>query len=85
MSDAMKYRTKEEMEKAKQRDPIGLYQVKLRERGILSQEQIERLEQEVADEINQATSQADADPMPELEARFEDVLAETYPFEPKER
>jgi pyruvate dehydrogenase E1 component alpha subunit len=84
MSDAMKYRTKEEMEKAKQRDPIGLYQVKLRERGILSQEQIERLEDEVAEEVNQATAQADADPMPELESRFEDVLAETYPYQPKE-
>lgn len=81
MSDAMKYRTKEEMEKAKQRDPIGLYQVKLRERGLLSQEQIERLEQEVADEISNATAQADADPMPELESRFDDVLAEKYPFE----
>ncbi|HWB54292.1 MAG TPA: thiamine pyrophosphate-dependent enzyme, partial [Tepidisphaeraceae bacterium] len=34
MSDAMKYRTKKEMEEAKHRDPIGLYQVKLRERGI---------------------------------------------------
>lgn len=83
MSDAMKYRTKEEMEKAKQRDPIGLYQVKLRERGILSQEQIERLEEEVAEEINQATEQANNDPMPALESRFEDVLAETYPYQPE--
>jgi pyruvate dehydrogenase E1 component alpha subunit len=83
MSDAMKYRTKDEMEKAKQRDPIALYQVKLRERGILSQEQIERLEEEVAEEINQATDQANKDPMPELEARFEDVLSETYPYQPK--
>jgi pyruvate dehydrogenase E1 component alpha subunit len=82
MSDAMKYRTKKEMEEARHRDPIGLYQVKLRERGILSQEQIERLEAEVAEEINSATAQADADPHPALEARFDDALAEKYPYEP---
>jgi TPP-dependent pyruvate/acetoin dehydrogenase alpha subunit len=37
----------------------------------------------VAEEVNQATAQADADPMPELESRFEDVLAEKYPYQPK--
>ena len=31
MSDAMKYRSKEEMDKARQRDPISLYQLRLRD------------------------------------------------------
>src|SRR5258707_13174385 len=35
MSDAMAYRTKEEMERARQRDPITLYEVRLREKGML--------------------------------------------------
>ena len=30
MSDAMKYRTKDELEKARHRDPITLYEVRLR-------------------------------------------------------
>ena len=35
MSDPMKYRTKEEAEKAKLRDPIALYELRLREKGLL--------------------------------------------------
>src|SRR5438552_12204076 len=41
MSDAMKYRTKEEMERAKNRDPISLYEMRLREKGLISEQQIE--------------------------------------------
>jgi pyruvate dehydrogenase E1 component alpha subunit len=83
MSDAMKYRTKEEMERAKQRDPISLYEGRLREKGLISDEQIEQLQEEVAEEIAEGVRQADADPHPPLEDRFNDVLAEKYPFQPK--
>jgi pyruvate dehydrogenase E1 component alpha subunit len=81
MSDAMKYRTKEEMEQARQRDPISLYEVRLREKGILSDEQIDAMQEEVTKVVNDAVAQADADPHPPLEARFNDILAETYPFQ----
>jgi len=83
MSDAMKYRTKEEMEKAKQRDPISLYEVRLREKGLITDDQIEQLQDEVAEEVAEAVKQADADPHPPLEDRFDDILAESYPYEPK--
>jgi pyruvate dehydrogenase E1 component alpha subunit len=83
MSDAMKYRTKEEMEKAKLRDPITLYEVRLREKGLLTQEQIDQLQEEVSREVNEAVAQADNDPHPKLEERFDDILAETYPYQPK--
>jgi pyruvate dehydrogenase E1 component alpha subunit len=83
MSDPMKYRSKEEAERASQRDPILLYQNRLIQKGLLSEEQLEQMTEEVAAEINQATQQADADSHPELDARFTDVLAETYPYQPK--
>jgi pyruvate dehydrogenase E1 component alpha subunit len=83
MSDAMKYRSKEEMERAKQRDPISLYEVRLREKGLITEEQIEQLQEEVAEEIAEGVRQADEDPHPPLEDRFNDVLAEKYPFQPK--
>src|SRR3984957_16417422 len=83
MSDAMKYRTKEEMEKAKQRDPISLYEVRLREKNLISEEQIEQLQEEVSEEIAEAVRQADEDPHPPVEDRFNDVLAEKYPYQPK--
>lgn len=81
MSDAMKYRTREEMEQAKLRDPISLYEVSLRDIGLLTDQQAEALEEEVSAEVEQAIEQADADPQPTMESRFEDALAETYPLE----
>jgi len=83
MSDAMKYRTKEEADRAKQRDPITLYEVRLREKGLLTDEQAERMQEEVAAEVSDAIKQAEADPHPPLEDRFDDALAESYPYQPK--
>ena len=82
MSDPMKYRTKEEMERARSRDPISIYQVRLREKGFINDDQIAAMEEEVAATINEAVQQADADPHPPLEDRFNDILAEKYPFQP---
>ena len=62
MSDAMKYRTKEEMENAKLRDPISLYEVRLVEKGLLTEAQIEQMQEEISAEINAAVQQADAVP-----------------------
>jgi pyruvate dehydrogenase E1 component alpha subunit len=84
MSDPLKYRTREELERAKLRDPITLYGDRLKQEGLLTSGQIEAIEQSVAEEIDQATRQADADPFPALDDRFNDCLAEKYPFEPKE-
>jgi pyruvate dehydrogenase E1 component alpha subunit len=81
MSDAMKYRTKEEMEKARQRDPISLYEVRLREKGLLDDEQADAMEEEVAEIVAEAVRLADEDPHPALEERFDDILAEQYPLE----
>jgi pyruvate dehydrogenase E1 component alpha subunit len=83
MSDAMKYRTKEEAEKAKSRDPIGLYEARLLEKKLITPEQVEQIQEEVAEAISEAVRQADADPHPPLEARFEDALVEKYPYQPK--
>ncbi|MGA2500607.1 MAG: thiamine pyrophosphate-dependent enzyme [Tepidisphaeraceae bacterium] len=81
MSDAMKYRTKEELERAKQRDPISIYEARLREKGLLDDGQSREMHDEVAQVIDQAARQADADPQPALEERFNDILSETYPLQ----
>jgi pyruvate dehydrogenase E1 component alpha subunit len=81
MSDPLKYRTREEAEKAKLRDPISLYQVRLKDAGLITQEQSEQIDREITAEVNEAVKQADADPFPELDDRFSDVLAEQYPLQ----
>jgi pyruvate dehydrogenase E1 component alpha subunit len=84
MSDAMKYRTKEEMEQARQRDPISLYELRLREKGMLTDEQAEAMQEEIAEQVAEAVRLADEDPHPAPEERFEDILAEKYPYEPEQ-
>ena len=83
MSDAEKYRTKADTEKARLRDPITLYELHLRDRKLVDDEQVEQITKEVAEAVNEAVAQADADPHPPLEDRFKDALAETYPYQPK--
>jgi pyruvate dehydrogenase E1 component alpha subunit len=87
MSDPLKYRKDKtgkwlpEVEKAKQRDPIILYQARLRDRGLLTDQQAEQIEAEVAQQVAEAVDRAEADPNPSLEDRFHDILAESYPFQ----
>jgi pyruvate dehydrogenase E1 component alpha subunit len=88
MSDPMKYRKTAdgkwlpEVEEWKKRDPILIYSKRLVEKHIIDDRGIEAIEAEVADEVDRAFARADADPHPPLEDRFDDVLAETYPYQP---
>ena len=83
MSDAMKYRPKDEAEKAKLRDPIAIYENRLKEKGFITDAQIEQMREEISEQINAAVALADADPHPALDDRFDDILAEKYPYQPK--
>jgi TPP-dependent pyruvate/acetoin dehydrogenase alpha subunit len=77
----MKYRSKEEAEKARKRDPIELYQRRLTEKGLLNPQQFEEMQEAVAAEVSEAFELADNDPHPAPEERFDDILAERYPLE----
>lgn len=85
-SDPQKYRKLKdgswapEVEEARKRDPIVLYELRLKEKGWVSTEQLEAMEQEVSEQISHAVAQAEADPFPALEDRFNDVLVEKYPY-----
>lgn len=84
MSDSMAtYRTKDQQEKARSRDPIELYFERLHKKGVVQKEQYEAMQEEVNGIIAAAVQQADADPQPPLEDRFNDILAETYPYQPE--
>lgn len=83
MSDPLKYRTREQIEQAKALDPITIYSERLRTRGLVTQEQVETIEDEVSGLVAEAVRQAEADPNPPLDDRFNDILAERYPYEAK--
>ena len=80
MSDAMKYRTREELEQARLRDPLLLYEQRLLQQKIISQEDTDAMEGEVRKIIDDAVKFAEESPHPESAELFKDILAEKYPL-----
>jgi TPP-dependent pyruvate/acetoin dehydrogenase alpha subunit len=67
MYDPDLYRTKDEIEGWKERDPIALFTARLREAGLLDDEDLARLEAEVAGELDEAVAFAEAGPFEPVE------------------
>ncbi|MCS7297730.1 MAG: pyruvate dehydrogenase (acetyl-transferring) E1 component subunit alpha [Bacteroidia bacterium] len=81
MSDPARYRTREEVEAYRQRDPIARLQSYLYEHHLATAEDIERIEEEVAAEVADAVAFAEASPYPAPEQLYEDVYTQSdYPF-----
>src|SRR5712691_5873720 len=67
------YRTKEEVEKEKLRDPIVLFRDKAVAAGVLTDADVRALEKDVNDVIDEAVAFADASPEPPSEWLFTDI------------
>jgi pyruvate dehydrogenase E1 component alpha subunit len=70
------YRTKEEVEEEKLKDPIRLFADILAEAGILSQEELEEMDEEVKEVSDEAADFAEKSAEPGLEDVYTDVYAE---------
>ncbi|CAN5770162.1 pyruvate dehydrogenase (acetyl-transferring) E1 component subunit alpha [soil metagenome] len=82
MSDPMKYRTKEELDKAKERDPIVIFETILKERGWVDVETLETMHSEIKQEIEEAIAFAEEAPEPEIDEVYTDITV--TPFLPQE-
>ncbi|MFO0951832.1 MAG: pyruvate dehydrogenase (acetyl-transferring) E1 component subunit alpha [Isosphaeraceae bacterium] len=78
MSDPMKYRTKEEADKAKERDPIVLYETILKERGWIDESALNEMHERVKEEVQEAIDFAESAPNPTPEALFEDITVSPH-------
>jgi pyruvate dehydrogenase E1 component alpha subunit len=79
MADPDLYRTKAEIEHWRENDPIALFQSRLRDDGLLADEDLAELEAKVAAELDEAISFAEAAPWEPVE----DILTDVYtPVEP---
>jgi len=78
MSDAAHgtYRTKDEVESFRQRDPIKLLEAHMKREQMIDEAGIKALEAEVLAEVEDAVAFAESSPDPAPEALFTDVLAE---------
>ncbi len=73
--DPQPYRTKEEVDEWKTRDPIPRFRDKLIEMGVLTEEAADKISQEVNDEIDLAVKFAHESPLPSPEETLDDVYA----------
>lgn len=86
--DPTRYRQEEEVEKWEKRDPIPRFQNYLKEKGLLSDEDINSLEEEIKAEIQEAVDEAEAR-MEELSdealTMFDHVYADIPPYLQEQR
>ena len=75
MSDPGNYRTRAEIEKHQERDPIKLFTSSLKEAKIVDDKAIEQIEQQVREEVERAVRFADESPEPELAELYTDIYA----------
>jgi pyruvate dehydrogenase E1 component alpha subunit len=75
MSDPGNYRTRDEIVKYQERDPIRLFQDSLEEAGVFSDKDFESIRQEAIAAVDQAIKFAEESPLPAESELFTDVYA----------
>ena len=73
------YRTEEEVEQWKKRDPISLHSTWLKEQGVATEEEIDSVWSEVSQAIDDALEFARNSPYPEADDLFTDMYADPLP------
>ncbi|MGW8318079.1 MAG: pyruvate dehydrogenase (acetyl-transferring) E1 component subunit alpha [Candidatus Promineifilaceae bacterium] len=76
MGDPLRYRTKDEVEKWREDDPIGVLERHLLEEEQASKDELEAIDQSVESEIEEAVQFAEESPLPDPEELFTDIYVE---------
>ncbi|MEP6719386.1 MAG: pyruvate dehydrogenase (acetyl-transferring) E1 component subunit alpha [bacterium] len=79
MSDPGNYRTRAEIERHQERDPIKLFSASLKEEGLLSESELQKIDADVRAEVAQAVRFAEESPQPAPEELFTNVYADPIP------
>ena len=75
-SDAGRYRTREEVEKWKEDDPIKNFKKYLVENNIATEEEVDNINKQSEEEVEKAVQFAMDSPEPSIESAFEDIFAD---------
>jgi hypothetical protein len=73
MADPEEYRTREQVEEWRRRDPIETFAQRLEEAGILGADERERIDAETVQRVDEAVQFADASPHPSPESLYDDI------------
>jgi pyruvate dehydrogenase E1 component alpha subunit len=81
MSDPQKYRTKEEVEQWKSRDPLEMCRDRILTNKIATEAELDEIDARVKEKVEASVKFAEESPYPEPEAAFQDVYMDAeYPF-----
>jgi pyruvate dehydrogenase E1 component alpha subunit len=83
MSDPGSYRTRAEIERYQERDPIKLFSDSLKEKKLIDEAGLAEIDKEVREVVDRAYRFADESPEPALEELYKDVYAN--PIKPGKR
>jgi pyruvate dehydrogenase E1 component alpha subunit len=83
MSDPGNYRTRAEIEKYQERDPIKLFSASLLEEKITDQKKLDEINKQIHDEVEDAFRFAEESPLPDPEELYTDVYAN--PIDPSRK
>ena len=75
MSDPGNYRTRAEIERHQERDPLKLFSATLLETGTVSENELQEMDRNVHDEVERALRFAEESPLPAAEELYTDVYA----------
>jgi pyruvate dehydrogenase E1 component alpha subunit len=75
MSDPGKYRTRAEIEKHQERDPLKLFAATLNENGIVNENELAEMDEKVRDKVERAARFGDESPEPAAEELYTHVYA----------
>ena len=73
MADPEEYRSKEEVEEWRGRDPINAFAKRLVDEGVLTQDEVENMDEEAIEIVDEAQRFADESPFPDLDSLYDDV------------
>lgn len=81
VSDPAKYRTKDELETYKGKDPVKTIESKILAEKIATEEEVLEIKNKIKEEVNAAVKFAEESPYPDPEDIYEDnYIQEDYPF-----
>jgi pyruvate dehydrogenase E1 component alpha subunit len=73
MADPEQYRSKEEVERWRERDPLGVFARQLIREGVIDEQQREQIDAEAIARVDAAVEFADRSPFPAPESLYDDV------------
>jgi len=73
MADPEEYRTKDEVEDWRPRDPLTTFPARLVEAGVLSEQEVEQLDEQAVKTVDEAVEFADRSPFPDLASLYDDI------------